>query len=1476
MRQRGGTTRLSLAVLAFAGLAATAGHAQELPEKAREALQRGNEALQQRQWLVAGQQFKIATDAAENSPEVMLANAQYSEQKGGSDLVAVAWYRAYLAMLTDAKERDQIKARIDALEQRANRTAHGLIDKAMSAASNVPANDRANALIRIAEAQAKVGDLSGALATASSARNALGANYYGDDPYGTVANALASVGNLTATEDVLRRVEQSKRSSAFRQISWTLTTAKRYPEALSFASRASGTDQVSAYSSIAKYQADAGDKTGAHTSLASAISAASYVQQNDRRGTLTGLVEAAADVGEFDNARRIFADVSKLYNPNDKWDAYNLNTTRWHIAEGLAKWDRSAEAEAMLPTVFPNNKDPSVAWYRTSLIRDIHAAREREGEKLRLKYAALVKDGKLAEADAALSREPPTLPMAPARLELVSAYIAKGDFAAAHRHLDPAAAAVAKAAVADYMGPYFFANSRIAIADDYRIVGDFAASKRVLDATAATIAKLPKADDRRDPIRYLCNAYARLAAAIAATKNYPAAKAVALEVVRLGAIGTSADRADALERVADLDPQIGLSAEFEAALPSLPSGSDKQKIIAALLKQDIAQGRDAAAVARAAQIEDVTKRKSVLSDLIAKRTAEKNWTAALTLANDPAVGGRLYPEIASKLLSANLLQDALALEPKFTAASDEANGFYASLATYYGGRGNVDAAFAAAMRIGNPVRRTGALFSLVYWLNSSLGRAAARSAFERGVAQFAEIKSPGDQADACNAVDYQLRLGNFVEDEAPAKADAPVPVPVCITESLAIPSQSERISALRRAISYHYPTTRILTRPLAPERPSIGRLLAETSAASSGYSRDSDLSTGLNALAKDGAIEMALGLAAAVLEDVDGSGTANTAVTWLAAAGDTTTAKRIVDDASAAIAEVADPSKKDTARSRAVALALVLEDYDRAIKLAAEIASAGDRTSSFVNIANTANANNRFDVALNALDRAVAADQASDSHSSRSSFYSIAGQAGHKNFESYLSDYLADKSVSAYYRLGARDNAITWLLNWKQNDRAAALVPAQEAEIAAQPPTDRWSYRTLSFATSLARLGDTARLNKLFADAPLPENKAQILLSAVNGFVKADKPDVARPAIDRALELSASIADPTTRSTTLQTIASDQALIGNVDAARKLYAQSQDVLKLKRSDMQGWIESSIASAIDSADPDQATRLAQAIADPFWRISTLVRLAANRVTAKKLPDAINLLRALPPSALADSQLDTLSRTLAGKHDFDTARQLAERISHPGQRDLARRYLVLAEARSGAVEAAFADATTIADKAARAYTFVDLGAYLAAQRGDDAAQSVYFGQLGLFAATRLTDKIADAWTKADILAEAGQAQNRWQQGSGTPTLARAATAAGEIADATTRKYAAQWAKGLEAVKRPDPVATEERNKFVYFAKYTLSDDKYQDLDAHLESFATNNPSDRMSKLIYIATSFPEQIQEMHKLAAEFDGKRKSSSK
>jgi hypothetical protein len=192
--------------------------AQDLSDELSELLTRASTALRQQQWLQAEQQLKTAYEKNSEAPEVLLAFAEFSERKGGRDLLALAWYRAYLAARPDAGNREEIKKRIEALEQRAMASANGLIEKALSAASNVASSDRPNVLLTIARAQAKLGNVSGAFSTASSVRSAAGAVYYGSDPFGSVAEVLASQGDLRNVEQAIQRVESTKRSEALRLV----------------------------------------------------------------------------------------------------------------------------------------------------------------------------------------------------------------------------------------------------------------------------------------------------------------------------------------------------------------------------------------------------------------------------------------------------------------------------------------------------------------------------------------------------------------------------------------------------------------------------------------------------------------------------------------------------------------------------------------------------------------------------------------------------------------------------------------------------------------------------------------------------------------------------------------------------------------------------------------------------------------------------------------------------------------------------------------------------------------------------------------------------------------------------------------------------------------------------------------------------------------------------------------------------------
>ena len=1486
-------------------LLGVASAAAEVSDAVREALDKGNEAVRQRQWIQAGQYFKTALDADDSSPEVLLAVAKFSDTKGGRDLVAIAAYRAYLAAQPAAPDRDQILARIDALEKRVTAASRSAIERALSTASSLPTNDRNSWLVNIAVAQAKSNDLQGALATASSARAIM--NQYSDDPYGQVANGLAQINELGAADEVMRRVEQSKRSSAYRQLSYTMGYAKKIREALSYASQCSGADRISAYSQVAKVQSDAGDQSGARSSLNTAIDTLRYMDQNNRKSQILGLAVTAAIIGDFDSSKRLYADGAKLYNASQRYEANSLATTRGDMAIAYAKWGRFDEANTLAATVFTGpTADPSYSFYRPSMLNSIARERQAFADKQKEKAATQIKEGKLAELDALLSKEPPTPQFMTARLALADAYVTANNLPAARKHLEPASVAMSKATIADSGSSFQFAQDRIKLSGLYIKLGDLAASRRILDATAGTIAKLTNAEQKQYPIDYLVGAYSELASATAATKNFAGAKAVAVEGIKLAMQAVPNTRASALSKLSSLDVRVGIGQELAATLPSLSDGYSKNNVASAVVKYYVSLGQEANAVSAASRIGDLNDRTSMLSSAMSGYLNTKNWPKATALTTDPGTAGRLLPDIARYMVYDNKIAEAIVLEPRFTAGSREADSYFSVLASQQASRGDANAAVAAALRIASATDRVSSLLSVARNLYPLAGHAAAQQIVDRAQAVAAELKTPLERANLCNSNDYSFAY-EYIPNDNRRDANLP-PQPACIGEALAIPDPKARLSPLVSAISSTYVTTRpVFATTMPPLRPVASRMLVEANASDS---RDYNLSYALRALAGDGAIEMSMALAFQLLDDKRGYAPFSRANDWLTEIGDQPSRRRLIEQLLALAPSASSQSDKDSIYSDAASSLAKLGEFDEATRIASDIKSASSRTSAFTDVANQANSQQKFDVALNNLDRAVAAEKLTDSPGGNSSFPSIAIQAGHKNAEAYVETYVQNPRVPMTSRVSTRSALLTKLIELKQYDRAAAVIPALEADFAQLSASDKQSYRYYEPIAALATVGDTARLNNMLNAAPLPEDKIDILVRAAAGFIKAEKPDVAKASAERAEQLAATVSDPQkrtsfvlsavsiynqignaqaarkalnsaieinptiadgpSRAAQLRSIAGYLARAGDVDAARKAYAQSLELAKINRSDAAGWIDYSLVGSIDGTNPELATRTALAIVDPQWRTSAIVSLASGR-QSRKADDALAILREAQPHPAADLYLERLVKEFLAKKDYVAAREYASRIFHPGRRDRMRRMVILGQGRVDNIAPALADMASIQDKALRAYTYIDLGAFMGAEKGETAQQNAYFAQLCYFEAIKLADTMTDPLVKADLLTAAGLAQNRQEQGSGASTLSRAKAAAGSITDERARGYALRWVDGLGKSNKPDAQRKEEISAYTYQMKYGLSSDMYQDLDAYIDSFQTSNPATRIQNLTNIATSFADELRTIKKIPADLEQKR-----
>lgn len=143
-----------------------------LPAEAQTALERGLSAAKQGEWEMAIKYFSQAQKAAPESPEVLFNLALASVRAEGRDLLAIAWFRAYLAAAPKAPNAQQVRAQILDLEIKVEGTIGKLIRFAKDTAAQIPPDDyrKSEAYTEIAKAQAGAGDIAGAKETDAIAK----------------------------------------------------------------------------------------------------------------------------------------------------------------------------------------------------------------------------------------------------------------------------------------------------------------------------------------------------------------------------------------------------------------------------------------------------------------------------------------------------------------------------------------------------------------------------------------------------------------------------------------------------------------------------------------------------------------------------------------------------------------------------------------------------------------------------------------------------------------------------------------------------------------------------------------------------------------------------------------------------------------------------------------------------------------------------------------------------------------------------------------------------------------------------------------------------------------------------------------------------------------------------------------------------------------------------------------------------------
>lgn len=225
-------------------------------------------------------------------PRPLFDKALAADRKGGQELFAIAWYRAYLAAAPKAGNAAAVRGRIERLEVEVEAKVRELLHKAAAAAAGLAEGDeRTRAFRRIAAVLAGAGDFTDAEKIAASLPAA------SDREYVLMHSAIARMRNGNpkgAAADIARITNPFFAATAKKEVAWVQAITGNLAGAWRTADSIVD-DQVRswAYAGIAEAEFSAGDTQGAGRAIASAKKAASQIpEQVIRSNAYAKIVEA--------------------------------------------------------------------------------------------------------------------------------------------------------------------------------------------------------------------------------------------------------------------------------------------------------------------------------------------------------------------------------------------------------------------------------------------------------------------------------------------------------------------------------------------------------------------------------------------------------------------------------------------------------------------------------------------------------------------------------------------------------------------------------------------------------------------------------------------------------------------------------------------------------------------------------------------------------------------------------------------------------------------------------------------------------------------------------------------------------------------------------------------------------------------------------------------------------------------------------
>ncbi len=359
-------------VAALVLLAVGAAHAQgapqaERPREAQEALARGFAFAQEKQWTLAIRYFRAAQQSAPTDPAILLNLGLANQQLSGRELVAAAWYRAFLAGAPKVRESDEVRRQLTKIEIASETTIQKLLDAAGAVAQHWPdAKDQQKIFESLSRARAVAGDVAGAQQLAG--RLEPGAAGWA---LAEVAAAYVESGNVDLAAQLADGIKAA-RARAWAQAEVAVARAARgdFVGAHRLAEMIAISHEAAwAYSRIAALQGRAGDGEGA-------TAAAAKVDPKfptPRAVALAGVALAAAKDGlpwrvdsMLDEATRAAVAATRL---DDRVSA------QMHVARTRAEAGDLAGAEKSALAI-PDGRDRFLAFAAVARAKNDHAGAE--------------------------------------------------------------------------------------------------------------------------------------------------------------------------------------------------------------------------------------------------------------------------------------------------------------------------------------------------------------------------------------------------------------------------------------------------------------------------------------------------------------------------------------------------------------------------------------------------------------------------------------------------------------------------------------------------------------------------------------------------------------------------------------------------------------------------------------------------------------------------------------------------------------------------------------------------------------------------------------------------------------------------------------------------------------------------------------------------------------------------------------------